>query len=87
MVFLIGNAWWSGVRLADLLAEAGVSADADAVLQTSDDGWTCGTPLEALTDGRDAMLVVAMNGEPLPIEHGFPRRRLGAGRFFLREDR
>ena len=42
---LIGNAWWSGVRLADLLAEAGVDAEADAVLQTSDDGWTCGTPL------------------------------------------
>jgi DMSO/TMAO reductase YedYZ molybdopterin-dependent catalytic subunit len=76
---LIGNAWWSGVRLADLLAEVGVSGDADAVLQTSDDGWTCGTPLSALTDGRDAMLVVAMNGEPLPIEHGFPVRTLVPG--------
>ena len=42
---LIGNAWWSGVRIADLLAEAGVRRGADAVLQTSDDGWTCGTPL------------------------------------------
>ena len=42
---LIGNAWWSGVRLADLLAEAGVRGDADAILQTSEDGWTCGTPL------------------------------------------
>ena len=76
---LIGNAWWSGVRLADLLAEVGVSGDADAVLQTSDDGWTCGTPLAALTDGRDAMLTVAMNGEPLPIEHGFPVRTLVPG--------
>ena len=46
---LIGNAWWSGIRLADLLEEAGVHDDADAVLQTSDDGWTCGTPLVALT--------------------------------------
>ncbi len=76
---LIGNAWWSGVRLADILAEAGVQDGADAVLQTSDDGWTCGTPLAALTDGRDAMLVVAMNGEPLPIEHGFPVRTLVPG--------
>ena len=42
---LIGNAWWSGVRIADLLAQAGVQPGADAVLQTSDDGWTCGTPL------------------------------------------
>jgi DMSO/TMAO reductase YedYZ molybdopterin-dependent catalytic subunit len=76
---LIGNAWWSGVRLADLLAEAGPHADADAVLQTSDDGWTCGTPLDALTDGRNAMLAVAMNGSPLPIEHGFPVRTLVPG--------
>jgi DMSO/TMAO reductase YedYZ molybdopterin-dependent catalytic subunit len=76
---LIGNAWWSGVRVADLLAEAGPSSDADAVLQTSDDGWTCGTPLEALTDDRDAMLAIAMNGDPLPIEHGFPVRTLVPG--------
>lgn len=76
---LIGNAWWSGVRIADLLAEAGVHPDADAVLQTSDDGWTCGTPLVALTDNRDAMLAVAMNGKPLPIEHGFPVRTLVPG--------
>ena len=76
---LIGNAWWSGVRLADLLALAGPDPEADAVLQTSDDGWTCGTPLSALTDDRNAMLAVAMNGKPLPIEHGFPVRTLVPG--------
>ncbi|QNN54858.1 molybdopterin-dependent oxidoreductase [Nocardioides mesophilus] len=76
---LIGNAWWSGVRVADLLAEAGVSSDADAVLQTSQDDWTCGTPIEALTDGRDALLALAMNGEPLPIDHGFPVRMVVPG--------
>lgn len=76
---LIGNAWWSGVRLADLLAEAGVRPGADAVLQTSEDGWTCGTPLSVLTDDRDAMLAVAMNGRPLPIEHGFPVRTIVPG--------
>ena len=52
---------------------------ADAVLQTSDDGWTCGTPLSALTDDRPAMLAVAMNGKPLPIEHGFPVRTIVPG--------
>ena len=78
---LIGNAWWSGVRVADLLAEARPSRDADAVLQTSQDGWTCGTPLEALTDDRNAMLAVAMNGAPLPIEHGFPVRTIVPGLF------
>lgn len=76
---LIGNAWWSGVRVATLLERAGVQEGADAVLQTSDDGWTCGTPLEALTDDRNAMLAVAMNGDPLPIEHGFPVRTLVPG--------
>ncbi len=78
---LVGNAWWSGVRLADLLAEAGVREGADAVLQTSADGWTCSTPLAALTDGRDAMLAVAMNGRPLPIDHGFPVRTIVPGLF------
>jgi DMSO/TMAO reductase YedYZ molybdopterin-dependent catalytic subunit len=76
---LIGNAWWSGVRVADLLREAGVQPGANAVLQTSEDGWTCGTPLEALTDGRDAMLAVAMNGKPLPLDHGFPVRTIVPG--------
>jgi len=76
---LVGNAWWSGVRVADLLAEAGVQPGADAVRQTSDDGWTCGTPLAALTDGRDAMLAIAMNGRPLPIDHGFPVRTVVPG--------
>ncbi|MEP7090717.1 MAG: molybdopterin-dependent oxidoreductase [Nocardioidaceae bacterium] len=76
---LIGNAWWSGVRIADLLQEAGVQPGATAVKQTSKDGWTCGTPVEALTDGRNAMLAVAMNGQPLPVEHGFPVRMIVPG--------
>ena len=76
---LIGNAWWSGVRIADVLAEAGVSPDADAVRQTSQDGWNCGTPIEALTDDRNALLAVAMNGRPLPVDHGFPVRMVVPG--------
>ncbi|HYF72344.1 MAG TPA: molybdopterin-dependent oxidoreductase, partial [Nocardioides sp.] len=76
---LIGNAWWSGVRIAGLLRAAGVHEGADAVLQTSEDGWTCGTPLSVLTDERNAMLAVAMNGRPLPIEHGFPVRTIVPG--------
>lgn len=76
---LVGNARWSGVRIADLLADLGISGEADCVLQTSHDGWTCATPLEALTDDRDAMLAVAMNGRPLPIEHGFPVRMVVPG--------
>jgi len=76
---LVGNVRWSGVRIADLLADLGVSDEADCVLQTSHDGWFCATPLSALTDDRDAMLAVAMNGRPLPIEHGFPVRTVVPG--------
>ena len=48
---LISNATWTGYRVRDLLAEAGVQSDADMVLSTSIDGFTAGTPVEALTDG------------------------------------
>ena len=76
---LIGNAWWSGVLLAPILAEAGPQAGADAVLQTSVDGWDCATPLEVIMDGRQAMLAVAMNGDPLPRDHGYPVRTIVPG--------
>ncbi len=76
---LIGNALWTGVRVSDVLGLAGPHADADAVLSTSHDGWTCGTPLEVLTDGRDSLFAVGMNGEPLPVEHGFPVRMVVPG--------
>ncbi|TCC28799.1 molybdopterin-dependent oxidoreductase [Kribbella sindirgiensis] len=74
-----GNARWIGVPIADLLREAGVRQGADAVKSTSVDGLTIGTPLAALTDGRDAILALAMNGEPLPFEHGFPVRMVVPG--------
>jgi DMSO/TMAO reductase YedYZ molybdopterin-dependent catalytic subunit len=77
---LIGNAWWSGVLIRELLAEAGVKPAANAVRQTSRDGWDCGTPLAALTDPkRNAMLAIAMNGQPLPVQHGFPVRMVVPG--------
>nr|MBA2773064.1 molybdopterin-dependent oxidoreductase [Nocardioidaceae bacterium] len=76
---LISNAEWSGIRIADILAEAGVQNGADAVKSTSEDGWTCGTPLAALTDDRNALFAVAMNGEPLTPEHGFPVRMVVPG--------
>jgi DMSO/TMAO reductase YedYZ molybdopterin-dependent catalytic subunit len=71
---LIGNALWSGVLLKDLLKEAGPSTDADAIQSMSKDGFTAGTPLGTLLDDRQAMLAFAMNGQPLPVEHGFPVR-------------
>ncbi|OOL27879.1 oxidoreductase, partial [Rhodococcus rhodochrous] len=76
---LAGNARWIGYRMSDLLARAGVRPDADMLLSTSVDGFTCGTPVDAVLDGRDALLAVAMNGEPLPFEHGYPARQVVPG--------
>jgi DMSO/TMAO reductase YedYZ molybdopterin-dependent catalytic subunit len=76
---LISNAAWSGYRVRDLLAEAGVHPDADMVLSMSIDGFTAGTPVDALTDKRDALLAVGMNGQPLPTEHGYPARLVVPG--------
>lgn len=76
---LVGNARWQGVLLADLLDEAGVHPDADLVVGVSLDGFTAGFPRAVLADGRDAMVAYAMNGEPLPAEHGFPARLVVPG--------
>ncbi|MEO3757092.1 molybdopterin-dependent oxidoreductase [Mycobacterium sp. B14F4] len=76
---LVGNASWTGYRVRDLLAEAGVNPDADMVLSMSVDGFTAGTPVEVLTDDRDALLAVGMNGEPLPTDHGYPARLVAPG--------
>lgn len=76
---LVGNAVWTGYRLRDLLAAAGVRDDADMVLSTSSDGFTAGTPTEAMTDDRDSLLAITMNGQPLPLEHGYPARLVVPG--------
>ncbi len=76
---LIGNAAWLGTRIAPLLREAGVRPEADMVLSRSHDGWTASTPLEALTDDRDALFAVGMNGGPLPARQGFPVRMVVPG--------
>ncbi|MFJ4223828.1 molybdopterin-dependent oxidoreductase [Microbacterium sp. NPDC089695] len=77
---LVGNAKWLGVPVRDVLKKAGVKGDADMVLSKSVDGYTASTPLSALTDDNlDAIFAVAMNGEPLPPEHGFPVRMVVPG--------
>ncbi len=75
----VGNARWIGPPLADLLREAGVHAEASQIVSRSADGFTIGTPTAVAMDGRDAMLAVSMNGEPLPLEHGFPVRMVVPG--------
>ena len=76
---LAGNARWLGASLRDLLRQAGVHSGANQILSTSTDGWTCGTPLDAVMSDPQALLAVGMNGQPLPVEHGFPARMLVPG--------
>ncbi|HWL49061.1 MAG TPA: molybdopterin-dependent oxidoreductase [Acidimicrobiia bacterium] len=76
---LVGNARWLGVPLADVLDRAGVGDDAEQLVGRSVDDFTVGFPVEAVYDGRDALIAVGMNGEPLPMEHGFPARLVVAG--------
>ncbi|GAB3706575.1 molybdopterin-dependent oxidoreductase [Mariniluteicoccus flavus] len=76
---LNGNAVWTGWPVRELLREAGVRPGADMVLSRSIDGFTAGTPLEAMTDDRNSLIVVAQNGEPLLPEHGFPVRLVVPG--------
>jgi DMSO/TMAO reductase YedYZ molybdopterin-dependent catalytic subunit len=75
----VGNALWLGASLADLIRQARPLGGADQLLCTSVDGFTSGTPLQIVLDGRDALLTVAMNGQALPVEHGFPARMVVPG--------
>lgn len=75
----IGNARWLGVPLWPLVEQAGIDPTSDQLISTSVDGFTAGTPVAALRDGRVSLLAVGMNGEPLPIDHGFPVRMVIAG--------
>lgn len=76
---LAGNAVWLGVPVRNLLERVGVKQGADMVLSRSIDGFTASTPLEALTDARDSLIAVGMNGEPLPAQHGYPVRMVVPG--------
>ena len=76
---LVGNAMWLGVPITRLLDEAGVQPGATQFVGRSIDDWTAGFPTDLLHDGRTALLAVGMNGEALPIIHGFPARLVVAG--------
>jgi len=76
---LVGNALWLGVLLTSILDRAGVRPEAEQLVALSVDNFTVGFPVEAAFDGRQALVAVGMNGEPLPFEHGFPARLVVAG--------
>jgi DMSO/TMAO reductase YedYZ molybdopterin-dependent catalytic subunit len=69
-----GNARWLGVPLNAFLSDANIDPVADQLLCRSTDGFTSSVSRAVALDGRDAMIAVGMNGEPLPSQHGFPAR-------------
>ncbi|WP_033825341.1 molybdopterin-dependent oxidoreductase, partial [Kitasatospora sp. MBT63] len=75
----VSTARWLGVPLPELLRRAGVRPGAQQLIGRSQDGMTIGTPLDLLLDGRRALLALAMNGEVLPVAHGFPCRTVVPG--------
>jgi DMSO/TMAO reductase YedYZ molybdopterin-dependent catalytic subunit len=76
---LAGTARWIGVPLGPLLQENGIRSASDQLLCRSEDGMTIGAPTRNALEVEDAMLAFGMNGEPLPVEHGFPVRMLIPG--------
>ncbi len=79
---LVGNAVWTGVPLIELLEEAGIQDPTNSehqIFSRSVDGFTCGFPVPLAYDGRTTMVALMMNGEPLPLIHGFPARLVVAG--------
>ncbi len=76
---LVGNAKWLGVPLRELVERAGVRPEGAQLIGRSVDEFTVGFPTSAVFDGREALVAVGMNGEPLPLKHGFPARLVVSG--------
>ncbi|MFP5283326.1 MAG: molybdopterin-dependent oxidoreductase, partial [Actinomycetes bacterium] len=78
----VSTATWLGVPFSEIISRVGVRPGVDQVYSSSSDsGYTCSTPYGAVSDGRDALVVVGMNGQVLPDERGYPARMLVPGLF------
>jgi len=76
---LASSARWLGVPLGAVLRENGIRAESTQLVCRSVDGMTIGAPTRSALDVQDAMLAIGMNGEPLPVDHGFPVRMIIPG--------
>ena len=75
---MVSHAEWTGVSLASLLQSARPAANAGAVRFTGADGFSREIPF-AKAMAPDSLLALTMNGEKLPVNHGFPVRALIPG--------
>lgn len=81
----ISNATWTGVRMVDVLEDAGFKGsdslgDVRHVQFTGAEAYGASVPIEKVLDRfGDVLIVYSMNGKPLPRDHGFPLRALIPG--------
>ena len=81
----MGNGRWRGVRLADVLKRAGIKDSAKEILFDGADvplgtmpDFQRSIPVKKALDGN-TLLAYEMNGETLPVKHGFPLRVVAPG--------
>jgi DMSO/TMAO reductase YedYZ molybdopterin-dependent catalytic subunit len=78
----VSSGRWLGVPLATLLERVGVKPGVEQLFSYSlDSGYTASTPIQAVTDGRDAMIAVGLDGRPLSDARGYPARMIVPGLF------
>ena len=71
---LISTTQWTGVSLQEILADAGVQPEAGYLYITSGDGFYETVSLRLIAEDERIMLCYAWDGNPLPVDHGFPLR-------------
>jgi DMSO/TMAO reductase YedYZ molybdopterin-dependent catalytic subunit len=81
---LIGTSYWSGARLRDVLEDLALQPEAGALYLEAQDGFYETVVAEDMMDER-TLLVYAMNGETLPVEHGYPLRIYIPNRYGMKQ--
>ena len=81
---LIGTSHWTGLRLRDLLEALQLLPEAKALFVEAADGFFESVVMADLMDPR-TLLVYGMNGQTLPVEHGFPLRIYVPNRYGMKQ--
>ena len=79
----IGTAEWEGASVKDLLEETGIDSTAVDVVFRAADGYSESLPVERALSG-DVLIAYKMNGETLPLGHGYPARIIVPGMYGMK---
>ena len=82
---LISTTQWTGVSVQDILADVKPQADASHLYITSGDGFYETVDLDLIASDKRIMLAYAWDGNPIPIDHGFPLRIWLPDRFGMKQ--